>query len=245
MCDAPLRASPHRFQIQPSQLNYWRSLEHVGEEQMGENFGNACGIWDSIKNQNKMKVQKSTKELLKHVNCLKKSFQHPVEKGKDNNECTTGLAQTSLARSRKESSGQPLTQGKPMSRKGAAHLTHRKISTFPFRKEHFTSLSISCCENGKSEPMHVQVNSNICFALNHFFFFLSCVAFAINIGYCHIFHLQLLLHTFSISSLWKPTLLYHLFYISVLLHWDCVEMWLYRVDCMPSSAECSCFILTD
>lgn len=49
---------------------------------MGENIGNACGIWDPIKNQNKMKVQKSTKELLKHVNCLKKSFQHPVEKGK-------------------------------------------------------------------------------------------------------------------------------------------------------------------
>lgn len=122
MCDAPLRASPHRFQIQPSQLNYWRSLEHVGEEQMGENFGNACGIWDPIKNQNKMKVQKSTKELLKHVNCLKKSFQHPVEKGKDNNECTTGLAQTSLARSRKESSGQPLTQGKPMSTERVQHI---------------------------------------------------------------------------------------------------------------------------
>jgi len=111
MCGAPLRASPHRFQIQPSQLNYGRSLEHVGEEQMGENIGNACGIWDPIKNKNKMKVQKSTKELLKYVNCLKKSFQHPVQKGKAKmNVQQAWLGQLSLTRSRKESSGQPLTQ---------------------------------------------------------------------------------------------------------------------------------------
>jgi len=110
-------------------------------------------------------------------------------------------------------------------RKGAAHLANRKISTFPFRNFLLWNWEIS---------PHACSSQLKYFSPFLIYFPLSYVAFSINIGYCHIFHVQMLLHTFSISSLCKPTLLYHSFYISVLLHWDCVEMWLYRVDCMPS-----------
>lgn len=114
---------------------------------------------------------------------------------------------------------------------GAEHLTHRKIRTFPFCLFLVGKMGNAC--------------SSICFDLFkciHIFF--SChVAFTINTEYCHIFHpfLCSCYCTHLASHLCGNHLccITILFYISVLLHWDCVEMWLYRVDSMPSSAECS------
>lgn len=220
MCGALLRASPLRFQIQPSQLNYGCSLEHVWEEQLGENIGNACGIWDPIKNQNKMKVQKSTKELLK---LPEEIIPASSRKGKDNNESATGLAQPGLERSHKESSRQPKeNQRRTQHRKWQSLVASPTcVSKWCRTSDPQEDQNIPLLQGtvhfpfyfllGKCE-MHIQVF--VLTFLNTSTFFFSCRCFYNKhwiLPHFSPLFVWLLLHTFSISSLWKPSLLYHYF----------------------------------
>lgn len=182
--------------------------------------------------QSRIKIRWKYKKVQKNcLYCLKKSFQHPVENGKITINGQQAWHNQVLREVIKKSSRQPKEN---LCLKGAEHMIDRKISTFPFCKDQFTFLSISYWENVKCMFKYLIWPFWI-----HQHFFSTCY-FHIKLNIATFpFHLQLLLHAFSISCVWKPTLLYYLFYISVLLHWDCVEIWLYRVDSITSSVECS------
>lgn len=114
--------------------------------------------------QSRIKIRWKYKKVQKNcLNCLKKSFQHPVEKGKITMNRQQAWHNQVLREVIKNQADNPRrTKGELSTENdkvwwrhlhvcpnGAEHLTHRKIRIFPFCKEQFTFLSISCWENVK------------------------------------------------------------------------------------------------